>query len=129
MFLFSARALFSSVAIIACLLCDSAMASDVTLKLKGEDGETASVVLNMDTGMWAGTNGPSGDLLNKRSGRYKSGTNLTPGFAVKGTALFIGSDGKELEVFLYDLDPAESVVANGKAQMLGVTKTGRWTRQ
>jgi hypothetical protein len=104
------------------------VAADVTIRITGTSGETASVVLDTDAKKWAGTNGPNGDLLKARSGIYKAGTNLTPGFAVKGTGLFEGGDEKKVEAFLYDLIPSEAT-ASGNAQMLGTGTNGTWTRR
>jgi hypothetical protein len=107
-----------------------ALGADVTIRITGSTGGTASVVLDTDTRRWAGTNGPSGDLLKARSGTYKAGTNVVPGFAVKGTGLFVGSDEREVEAFFYDLIPTESRVGdNGRAHMLGTGNTGTWTRR
>lgn len=104
-------------------------AADTTIRITGTDGETASVFLDADNGKWAGTNGPKGDLLKARSGIYKSGTNVVPGFAVKGTGLFVGNDEKQVEAFFYNLIPAETAVVTGDAHLFGTTKTGKWTRR
>jgi hypothetical protein len=78
--------------------------------------------------MWAGTNGGNGDLLKARSGRYKAGTNVVPGFAVKGTGLLVGNTGNEVEAFFYNLIPSESGAGDtGDAHFVGTVKTGKWT--
>lgn len=105
-----------------------ATAADVTIRIEGTSGGTASVFLDGDSKSWAGTNGNSGDLLKARSGSYKAGTNVVPGFAVKGTGLLVGVDGKEVEAFLYNLIPAEARAgATGEVHLLGMTTTGKWT--
>lgn len=118
-FVFTALCLF--------VLALPAKAADVTLRLTGTSGETASVVLDTDAGRWAGTNGGNGDLLKARSGRYKAGTNVVPGFTVKGTGLLVGNTGSEVEAFFYNLIPVESGAGDtGDAHFLGTAKTGKW---
>jgi hypothetical protein len=119
----------SVVAALLTLSVSPSAAADTTIRITGTDGETASVFLDADTGKWAGTNGGKGDLLKARSGIYKAGTNVVPGFAVKGTGLFVGNDVKQVEAFFYNLIPAETVVVTGDAHLLGTTKTGKWTRR
>lgn len=106
----------------------TAHAADVTIHLTGPSGQTASVFLNGDDQTWAGTNGGTGDLLKARSGSYKSGTNVVPGFAVKGTGLLVGKVGKEVEAFFYNLIPDDlpSGDKRGDAHMLGTGEVGKW---
>ncbi|WP_156467958.1 hypothetical protein [Rhizobium sp. Leaf371] len=105
-----------------------AIAADVTIRIVGTSGGTASVFLDGDSKRWAGTNDNPGDLLKARSGSYKAGTNVVPGFAVKGTGLLVGVDGREVEAFLYNLIPAEAHAgATGDVHLLGMTTTGKWT--
>jgi hypothetical protein len=106
----------------------SAQAADVTIHLVGASGQTASVFLNGDDHTWSGTNGGNGDLLKARSGSFTSGTNVIPGFAVKGTGLLVGKDGKEVEAFFYNLIPDDlpSGDKRGDAHMVGTGEVGKW---
>ena len=127
MFLHSFRVITLGVVFITISFLPS-VAADVTIRITGVSGETASVVLDTDTQRWAGTNGGTGDLLKARSGVYKSGTNVVPGFAVKGTGLFVSGDERNVEAFFYDLIPSETT-ASGRAHMFGTAKTGTWMRR
>lgn len=106
-----------------------ATAADVTVRIQGENElASATVILNTDDGKWSGADRPVGALLKGRSGRYQSGTNVTSGFAVKGTALLVGSDGNEVEAYFYNLIPRESKVGDtGDVLLRGTTKNGKWT--
>ncbi|WP_264045757.1 hypothetical protein [Methylobacterium flocculans] len=104
-----------------------ANAADITVRLTSSDSETASVFLNGGTEKWSGTNGGAGDIIKSRSGKYKSGTNVVPGFAVKGTGLLVGESGANVEAFFYNLIPGEAQPGNsGVAHFLGTGKVGKW---
>jgi hypothetical protein len=96
------------------------------------EGGVSTVTLDRSNDTWTATNDSEPKLLKHLSGTFKSGVNLYPGFATKGTALIIAGmspiDRDSVEAFLYDYIPDESV-QTGKAQMLQTASVGNWKRK
>lgn len=106
-----------------------------TIRIDGvapEDGGVVTIVLDVSKNTWTATNDATPALFENFKGGYVSGVNVVPGFATKGTGLFIEGrspiDGDSYEAFLYNYIPGETT-SSGKAQMLKIPSHGNWTRK
>lgn len=107
----------------------AAHAAEVKLNITSIEGGKAAVTFDTVKSTWNGVNISGEKLLKSTSGNYKSGTNVVPGFATKGTGLLKQNDDKTVEAYFTNFIPTTTKPGEtGAATMLETVTTGTWKR-